>query len=35
MSMAVWIGQVVVMIVLVGGAFLMGVSVGDANGGKR
>lgn len=35
MSMAVWIGQVVVMIILVGGAFLMGLSVGDAKGGKR
>lgn len=33
--MTVWIGQVVVMIVLVGGAFLMGISVGDAKGGKR
>lgn len=30
-----WIGQVIVMIVLFGGAFLMGVSVGDAKGGKR
>lgn len=33
--MAVWVGQVIVMIVLVGGAFLMGVSIGDAKGGKR
>lgn len=30
-----WIGQVIVMIVLVCGSFLMGVSVGDAKGGKR
>lgn len=33
--MTEWLGQVVVIIVLVGGAFLMGVSVGDAKGGKR
>lgn len=33
--MTIWISQVVVMIVLVGGAFLMGVSIGDAKGGKR
>lgn len=33
--MTAWICQVIVMIVLVGGAFLMGVSVGDAKGGKR
>ena len=33
--MTLWICQVVVMIVLVGGAFLMGVSIGDAKGGKR
>ena len=33
--MTLWIGQVVVMIVLIGGAFLMGVSIGDAKGGKR
>lgn len=33
--MAVWIGQVVAMIILIAGAFLMGVSVGDARGGKR
>lgn len=33
--MAVWIGQVVAMIILISGAFLMGVSVGDAKGGKR
>lgn len=30
-----WISQIVVMVVLVGGAFLMGVSIGDAKGGKR
>ena len=33
--MTEWIGQIVAMIILVGGAFLMGVSVGDAKGGKR
>lgn len=33
--MAAWIGQVVVMMVLIGGAFLMGVSIGDAKRGKR
>lgn len=33
--MTLLIGQVIVMIVLVGGAFLMGVSVGDAKEGKR
>lgn len=33
--MTVWIGQLVVMIVLVGGAFLMGVSVSDRKQGKR
>lgn len=33
--MTVWIGQVVVMVVLVGGAFLMGVSVSDRKQGKR
>lgn len=30
-----WIGQVIVMVILVGGAFLMGVSIGDEKGGKR
>lgn len=30
-----WIGQVVAMIVLVGGAFLMGVSVSDRKQDKR
>ncbi len=30
-----WIGQVVVMMVLVGGAFLMGVSVSDRKQDKR
>lgn len=33
--MTVWIGQVIAMMILVGGAFLMGLSVGDAKGGKR
>lgn len=33
--MTEWLGQVVVMIVLVGGAFLMGVSVSDRKQGKR
>lgn len=33
--MTAWIGQVIVMIVLVGGAFLMGVSVSDRKQGKR
>lgn len=33
--MTAWIGQVVVMVVLVGGAFLMGLSVGNEKGGKR
>lgn len=33
--MTVWLGQIVVMIVLVFGSFLMGVSLGDAKGGKR
>ena len=33
--MAVLIGQVVAMIILVGGAFLMGVSVSDRKQGKR
>ena len=33
--MAAWIGQVVVMMVLIGDAFLMGVSIGDAKRGKR
>jgi len=35
MNMTVWIGQVVVMVILVGGAFLMGVSVSDREQGKR
>jgi len=35
MNMTQWIGQLVVMVIIVGGAFLMGVSVGDAKGGKR
>lgn len=30
-----WIGQVIVMMVLVGGAFLMGVLVSDRKQGKR
>lgn len=30
-----WFGQLVVMVIIVSGAFLMGVSVGDAKGGKR
>lgn len=33
--MTEWIGQVVVMMILVGGAFLMGVSVNDRKQGKR
>lgn len=33
--MTIWIGQVIVMIVLVGGAFLMGVSVSDRKQDKR
>lgn len=33
--MTEWIGQVIVMIVLVGGAFLMGASVNDRKQGKR
>ena len=33
--MTEWIGQVVAMIILVGGAFLMGLSVGNEKGGKR
>lgn len=33
--MTIWIGQVVVMMVLVGGAFLMGVSVSDRKQDKR
>ncbi len=30
-----WFGQVVVMIILIGGAFLMGVSVSDRKQDKR
>ncbi len=30
-----WTGEVLTLIILIGGAFLMGVSVGDAKGGKR
>lgn len=30
-----WFGQLVLMVIIVGGAFLMGVSIGDAKGGKR
>ncbi len=30
-----WTGEVLTLIILIAGAFLMGVSVGDANGGKR
>lgn len=30
-----WFGQLVLMVIIVGGAFLMGASVGDAKGGKR
>mgnify|MGYP005983227527 FL=1 len=33
--MTAWIGQVIVMVVLVGGGFLMGVSVSDRKQGKR
>ena len=33
--MAVWIGQVAAMIILIGGSFLMGLSVGNEKGGKR
>lgn len=33
--MTVWLGQVVVMIVLMGGSFLMGASVGDRKQGKK
>ena len=33
--MTIWIGQVIVMIILVGGAFLMGVSVSDRKQDKR
>lgn len=33
--MTEWIGQVVAMIILVGGAFLMGVSVSDRKQDKR
>lgn len=35
MKMTEWVGQVLVLVVLVGGAFLMGVSIGDAKRGKR
>ncbi len=30
-----WTGEVLTLLILIGGAFLMGVSVGDAKGGKR
>lgn len=30
-----WLGQIIAMAVLVGGAFLMGVSVSDRKQGKR
>lgn len=30
-----WFGQLVVMVILVGGSFLLGLSAGDAKGGKR
>ena len=30
-----WTGEVLTLLILVGGAFLMGVSVGDTKGGKR
>ncbi len=30
-----WIGQVVAMIILIAGAFLMGVSINDRKQGKR
>ena len=33
--MTIWIGQVIVMIILVGGAFLMGVSVNERKQGKK
>lgn len=33
--MTEWIGQVVVMIILIGGAFLMGISVSDRKQDKR
>lgn len=30
-----WTGEILTLIILIGGAFLMGVSVGDAKEGKR
>lgn len=30
-----WTGEVIALLILIGSAFLMGVSVGDAKGGKR
>lgn len=30
-----WTCEVITLLILIGGAFLMGVSVGDAKGGKR
>lgn len=35
MIMMEWIGQVVAMIILIAGAFLMGVSINDRKQGKR
>lgn len=35
MDVLQWTGEVVALLILIGGAFLMGVSVGDAKGGKR
>ena len=35
MSITIWLGQVVTIIVLVGGAFVTGVVVGDSHKGGR
>ena len=35
MNMTVWLGQVVVMVILVGGSFVLGLSAGDMKRGKR
>mgnify|MGYP003361686299 CR=1 FL=1 len=30
-----WTGEVLTLLILIGGAFIAGVAIGDANGGKR
>jgi hypothetical protein len=35
MSITVWLGQVITIIVLVGGAFVSGIAVGDSHKGGR